>query len=124
MTVLTCPGRYELEGFERRYQLLPCWFHGHAVPSQALRRKLQERLGSPYWQAQLGRRIGALIKQQRVEVVHQQWPINVPMEPTIWHAMGTSARRKLALVYTAHEVFPHESRPGEPDGGRQAYREL
>jgi glycosyltransferase involved in cell wall biosynthesis len=88
-----------------------------------LRKKLQERLESAYWQGLLGRQVGLIAKRAGAQVVHQQWLINPPLEATIWRAMRKAIRRSVPLIYTAHEVFPHEPALGEV-GDQQLYRAL
>ena len=101
---------YELGALHRRFRLHPMlnqWFNPElpVAPTQSsrpagLRGVYQQRLKSAYVML----RIVAIVLGTRASLVHLQWPVGPHdwMYLTVLRALG---RR---VVYTAHDVLPHE----------------
>jgi hypothetical protein len=120
--LLTSRAEYELKSLKRRFFIVPLLYK--IDPSRLRRtnvRLIQDWL-IRYWRRQLGAEVGAYIQKAHAQVLHQQWMLHPETEPAFWRAMWCRLDNRPPLVYTAHNVFPHESNPKLERAYRKAYR--
>lgn len=113
VSLLTTPGEYELANVKRGFEIVPLLHVGprqNRMP-QRLARRAVARLSPNLWNQRLGKQIGQYVQAQKAEVVHQQWASDVDTEPVLWEAMRRRFQTYIPLVYTAHNVWPHEASP-------------
>lgn len=113
VSLLTTPGEYELANVKRGFEIVPLLQTGprrNRLP-QKLARRAVARLRPNLWHQRLGKQIGQYVQAQKAEVVHQQWVSDVDAEPVMWASMRRQLRATVPLVYTAHNVWPHEASP-------------
>jgi glycosyltransferase involved in cell wall biosynthesis len=83
---------YELRGFPHRHTVRPTL----RVSNRPL-----ERLVNRY------RNLATLLREAKgAEAVHFQWPLGPRTDPPLWNALKRAGKR---VVYTAHNVVPHEA---------------
>lgn len=110
---------FELNGIETSYALVPAL---QQVKPRHLGEKVLHRMGAEKWYRVLGRRIGRIAVRERVGVIHQQWPLVRGMMPHFWKGIRQATGSKLPIVYTAHNLYPHETNPSEAAASDEMHR--
>ena len=113
VSMLISPGKYELANVKRGFEIVPLLQTGprqNRLPQKMVRRAVA-RLRPNLWHQRLGKQIGQYVLAQKADIVHQQWAGDVDAEPVLWEAMRRQFRTPVPLVYTAHNVWPHEASP-------------
>jgi D-inositol-3-phosphate glycosyltransferase len=123
VSLVTQPGTYELSKLKRSFEIVPLLQpepRRDSLP-QKIVGKLNAKIHPNYWCESLGKQVGQYIQSQKVQIVHQQWTTNPETEPIFWAAMSRQFPGRLPLVYTAHNVLPHESSAELADKYRNLY---
>lgn len=112
-TTLITARNYELSAFPRRFRLYPIlneWFVSDLdrtvpvdPPPPTVFRVLRRRIASAWTML----RIVTITLRERSSVFHMQWPIG----PHDWIYLATLRLLGCRIVYTAHDVLPHERSP-------------
>lgn len=110
--------RYELEKLPRRFDLIPLV----RLEGDTQIQRIVKRLSPLRASRQAGAQIGAFVKSVKPIAVHQQWLCDPRTEPNLWDAMQKAAGAPVPLIYTAHNIFPHEVTPEEKPIYRAAYQ--
>lgn len=113
VSLVTKPGTYELKDIPRQFelvQILPLSPPGSSLAQKGIGR-LKSKLRPDYWSRGLGERVGRYLQTADAQIVHQQWVTNLEHEPSFWESLRRRSRNRVPVVYTAHNVWPHESSP-------------
>ncbi|MFQ5425959.1 MAG: glycosyltransferase family 4 protein, partial [Gaiellales bacterium] len=62
--------------------------------------------------------VAGAVRSTRPEIVHVQAPLNLRLDPHLLRAI----RRRAAVIWTAHDVLPHEHTPGDERRVALVYR--
>lgn len=108
VSLVTSRAPYELAQLPRRFERVPLLHHPYQG-RETLGQRLIRRASPEAANRRYGAQVGAFLKNAKPRVVHQQWLNDLPTEPMFWDAMQRRAGRPLPLIYTAHNVFPHEA---------------
>lgn len=114
-TALVTARNYELADFPRHFRLYPIlkeWFVSdfdrpgpEDLPQPTWLRVLRRRIASAWTMV----RIVVIALRERSSVIHMQWPIG----PHDWIYLALLRLLGRKIVYTAHDVVPHEYTPGD-----------
>ena len=113
VSLITSIGTHELDGLKRGFEIVPL-FQPEGPPKNLphkVIRRVRTKLQPRDWNEKLGRHIGEYLRANEVQVVHQQWITDVETEPRFWASLRQQLSPSVPLVYTAHNVWPHESIP-------------
>jgi len=120
VALVTSLGAYELEKFERAFEVVHLLHNKYKSRETTLGRALK-RLAPESLRRRQGAQIGRFLRASSPRAVHQQWPTEVATEPLFWDAMR-KAGGSFPLVYTAHNAFPHEATPQNKRDYCELYR--
>lgn len=110
VALVTSLGAYELEKFERQFEIVHLLHNKYKSRDTTLTRALK-RFAPEAMRRRQGALVGDFLRASAPRAVHQQWPTEVATEPLFWSAMRKKAGLDFPLIYTAHNAFPHEATP-------------
>ncbi len=113
VSLITSVGTHELAELKHEFEIVPL-FEPEKQPatlSQKVIQKVGRKIQPRDWSESVGQRIGEYLRAKEVQVVHQQWITHVETEPRFWASLRRQLLPSVPLVYTAHNVWPHESTP-------------
>ncbi len=121
VALVTTQSAYELEEFARAFEVIHL-LHDKYQNRETSFSRLMKRLSPERMRRRQGAQVGEFLRGATPRAVHQQWPTEVATEPLFWDAMRRKAGGSFPLIYTAHNVFPHDATPQSERNYRELYR--
>ena len=121
VALVSTQSAYELEAFPRAFEIKHL-IHDKYQSRETNFDRLMKRLSPERTRRRQGTQVGEFLRQAAPRAVHQQWPTEVTTEPLFWDAMRHKAGGSFPLIYTAHNVFPHDATPQSERAFRELYR--
>lgn len=97
---------YELEEFDRDFRLLKLLHHKSTIPGSSTKSRVLRRLPTRVLFELNARNVLQQVVALRPNVFHVQGLLNANFEPSLWKRI---ADQSIPVVFTVHDVFPHET---------------